>query len=252
MTSRISQLTYAIGDIHGYDDLFEAMLDRIRADAKALGERPRIVLLGDYVDRGPSSRQVLERVRLLQSAEWCDLIALMGNHEDALLRFLEEPEFGETWRDWGGTATLDSYGVAMPFMAGSEDIWSQVSRDFATAFDPAHLAMLQQMPASFQADDYLFVHAGVDPDRPLAGQDSEIFMYIRGRFLRAEQSCEYVVVHGHSPHREPVNARWRIGIDTGVYYTGVLTAMRLHGESRNLLQVSRNMDHITRPPPVFF
>ncbi len=251
MTSRIAQLTYAIGDIHGYDDLFERMIDRIREDAEALGERPRIVLLGDYIDRGPSSRQVLERVRGLLTADWCDVVALMGNHEEALLRFLEEPEFGDTWRDWGGATTLDSYGVVMPYIARSMEIWQQVSRAFAAKFDPAHLEMLRAMLSSFQADDYLFVHAGVDPDRPLAEQTGATFMYIRGRFLRADQSCEYVVVHGHSPHKVPVNTRWRIGIDTGVYYSGILTAMRLHGQERELIQVSREMD-MDRPSPVFF
>ena len=251
MTSRIAQLTYAIGDIHGYDDLFERMIDRIREDAEALGERPRIVLLGDYIDRGLASRQVLDRVRNLQTASWCDVVALMGNHEEALLRFLSEPEFGDTWRDWGGAATLDSYGVVMPYMTRTPEIWEEVSRRFAEKVDPDHLALLRDMPSSFQAEDYLFVHAGVDPDRPLAEQGSATFMYIRGRFLRADQSCEHVVVHGHSPHKVPVNARWRIGIDTGVYYSGVLTAMRLHSETRELIQVKREMD-TDRPSPVFF
>ncbi|CAM3132263.1 metallophosphoesterase family protein [Asticcacaulis taihuensis] len=251
MTSRIAQLTYAIGDIHGYDDLFERMIDHIRADAEGLGERPRIVLLGDYVDRGPASRQVLDRVGRLLAADWCDVVALMGNHEEALLRFLDEPEFGDTWRDWGGAATLDSYGVVMPYMARSMEIWDEVSRRFAAKVDPAHLEMLRAMPSSFQAGDYLFVHAGVDPDRPLAEQDSATFMYIRGRFLRADQACDYVVVHGHSPHKVPANTRWRIGIDTGVYYSGVLTAMRLRGEERELIQVQQEMD-LDRAPPVFF
>ncbi|CAL4868626.1 Bis(5'-nucleosyl)-tetraphosphatase, symmetrical [Asticcacaulis sp. MM231] len=251
MTSRIAQLTYAIGDIHGYDDLFECMIDRIRIDAELIGERPRIVLLGDYIDRGPLSRQVLDRVQRLQKALWCDVVALMGNHEEALLRFLDEPEFGTTWRDWGGAATLDSYGVPMPYMAHSEAIWQAVRQDFAAKMDPDHLALLRAMPTSFQAEDYLFVHAGVDPDRPLADQNGATFMYIRGRFLRADQACEYVVVHGHSPHKVPVNTRWRIGIDTGVYYSGILTAVRLHGETRELMQVQREMD-TDRPSPVFF
>ena len=123
MNSRIAQLTYAIGDIHGYDDLFERMIERIHADSESLGERPRIVLLGDYIDRGPSSRQVLDRVGHLLAAGWCDVVALMGNHEEALLRFLDEPEFGDAWRDWGGAATLDSYGVIMPYMARSQEVW---------------------------------------------------------------------------------------------------------------------------------
>lgn len=237
MSSRISQLTYAIGDIHGYDDLFERLIATIRDDAARLGERPRIVLLGDYVDRGPSSRQVLQRILSLQRAPWCDLIALKGNHEDVLLRFLSEPDTGETWRTWGGGATLASYGVDMPFIATGADIWAQTSRAFAEALDPAHLALLNAMPASFQTDDYIFVHAGVDPDRPLEDQGPETFMYIRGRFQRAEQACQYVVVHGHTPEDPVTDLRWRVGVDSGVYFTGVLTAVRLHGDERRLLQV---------------
>ncbi len=250
MTSHIAQLTYAIGDIHGYDDLFEHMLGRVRADAERLGERPRIVLLGDYVDRGPASRQVVERIRLLLTETWCDVVALMGNHEDVMLSFLTKPEAGKYWCTWGGDTTLASYGVSVPAEREGAD-WPALSRQFAAAIDPAHLAMLHAMPAWFLAEDYLFVHAGVDPDRPLSEQDAETFMYMRGRFLKADQSCEYTVVHGHSPHREPVNTRWRIGIDTGIYYTGILTAIRLRGEDRAIIQVRKDLNP-NRPPPTFF
>lgn len=237
MSSRISRLTYAIGDIHGYDGHFERLLDRIRIDAELAGEKPCIVLLGDYIDRGPASRQVLERILRLEAAEWCDLIALKGNHEDALLRFVKEPEFGETWRDWGGAATLASYGVAMPFLTNDPQVWQDVSAAFSRAMDPAHRAMLERLPAIYQADDYLFVHAGVDPDRLLTEQGPETWMYIRGRFLRSEKACDHVVVHGHTPDDEPSNLPWRIGVDTGIYFNGILTAARLHGETRSFLRV---------------
>lgn len=252
MTSRIDRLTYAIGDIHGYDALFERLIERIRADAELIGEKPRLVLLGDYVDRGPDSRGVLERVRRLQSAGWCDLVALMGNHEDAMLRFMQEPEFGPTWREWGGAATAMSYGVQMPFMATGDNIWAGVSSAFAAAVDAEHITMLRAMPASFAAGDYLFVHAGVDPDRPLSEQGPETFMYIRGRFQRAEKACDKVVVHGHTPEREPANLAWRVGVDTGVYYSGVLTAVRLRGEERAMLQVkAESFQPSSRQPPSF-
>ncbi len=233
--SRIDRLTYAVGDLHGYDDLFERMLDRIRVDAELAGEKPRLVLLGDYVDRGPASRQVIERILRLRDASWCDLVALKGNHEEALLRFLTEPDFGDTWREWGGGATCASYGVA--YMANSAAIWEEVRDAFARAIPPEQVAALRGLPVSFQAGDYLFVHAGVNPDRPLDEQDGETFMYIRGRFLRSEKACDYVVVHGHTPVPEPENLEWRIGVDTGIYFTGVLTAVRLLGETRTLLQV---------------
>ncbi|MEI9902964.1 MAG: metallophosphoesterase [Asticcacaulis sp.] len=137
----IDRLTYAIGDIHGYDDLFERMIARIRSDAESLNETPRIVLLGDYIDRGPASRQVLERVGRLLAAPWCDAVALMGNHEEALLRFLAAPDFGETWREWGGGATCAAYGVTMPYMANSADIWHDTRDALARAIEPAQLAI---------------------------------------------------------------------------------------------------------------
>lgn len=238
MASHIPQLTYAIGDIHGYDDLFERLLDRIRADAELINERPRLILLGDYIDRGPSSRQVLERIRRMQETSWCDLTVLMGNHEDALLRFLNDPEFGHTWRIWGGAATLKSYGVDMPFLASEPVLWEDVRKDFVSAVDPVHVEMLRELPAAFQSGDYLFVHAGVDPEVPLSEQGPETFMFIRGPFQRAEKACDYVVVHGHTPEDEPANLDWRICVDTGVYFNHVLTAVRLHGDGRSFLQVS--------------
>ncbi|EGF90858.1 serine/threonine protein phosphatase 1 [Asticcacaulis biprosthecium C19] len=237
MNSRIAQLTYAIGDIHGYDALFERLLDYIRVDAELIGERPRVILLGDYIDRGPASRQVLDRILRLREATWCDLVVLKGNHEEQLLKFLADPMTGETWRIWGGAATLTSYGVSMPFLANDPGVWCDVRDDFRRAVDPVHVEMLRSLPVSFQDGDYLFVHAGVDPDRPLAEQGPETFMYIRGRFQQAEQACEYVVVHGHTPEDPVTDLRWRIGVDSGVYKVGVLTAVRLRGDNRKLLQV---------------
>ncbi len=237
MPSHITQLTYAVGDIHGYDSHFERLIDRIRIDADQASEKPRIVLLGDYVDRGPASRRVLDRILHLEAAAWCDLAVLKGNHEEALLRFLDEPAFGDTWRDWGGAATLASYDVAMPFLTSDPQVWREVSTKFAAAIDPAHRALLERLPAIDQADDYVFVHAGVDPDRHLSAQGPETWMYIRGRFLRADKACDYVVVHGHTPEDAPSNLPWRIGIDTGIYFNGVLTAVRLKGETRRFLKI---------------
>ena len=238
MSSRIAQLTYAIGDIHGYDDVFERLIDRIRVDAELLGERPRVVLLGDYIDRGPASDKVLQRILRLELAPWCDLVALKGNHEDALLRFLDEPESGETWRTWGGGATLSAYGVNIPYLCSDPEVWADVSAEFARAIDPAHLDLLRRMPAMYQADDYLFVHAGVDPETPLSEQGAETFMYIRGPFLRSEKACDFVVVHGHTPETEPTDTPWRIGVDTGIYFNGVLTAVRLRGDERTFLRAT--------------
>jgi serine/threonine protein phosphatase 1 len=232
--SHISRLTYAIGDIHGRDDLFGRLLARIRDDARADSERPRLVLLGDYVDRGAQSKDVLERIRGLQREDWCDLVVLMGNHEEALLKFLQEPDYGPAWCDYGGAATLASYGVTPPQMRTDLSAWQRARDQFKDAIAP-HLDMIQSMQLVLVEDDYLFVHAGVQPGKPLIEQGPDTFLWIRAAFLTSDKACDYVVVHGHTPQSDPSDTRWRIGVDTGAYATGVLTAVRLRGQERRFL-----------------
>lgn len=235
--SVIDRLTYAIGDIHGRFDLFERMLDRIGHDSEALAERPRIVLLGDYVDRGPASRQVLERIVRLRDEPWCDVEALTGNHEEAMLQFLRDPGYGVSWSEYGGSATLASYGVTAPALRTDPAAWTEACEALNAAIPEAHRDLLRQLKVTVRAGDYLFVHAGVSPNLPLAEQGPQEFLWIRGPFLEAERACDFVVVHGHTPEDTPTNQRWRIGLDSGAYATGVLTAMRLRREERTLLQV---------------
>jgi serine/threonine protein phosphatase 1 len=235
--SHIGRLTYGVGDIHGRADLFEKMIERIRADSAGIGEKPLIVLLGDYVDRGPASRQVLERIIQLKRESWCDVEALMGNHEEALLQFLREPGYGVSWVEYGGAATLGSYGVSVPAMRTDPEAWEAVRDAFAEALPRAHLELLAGLRVSLQADDYFFVHAGVNPDTPLEAQGPQEFLWIRAPFLASEKACDYVVVHGHTPEEEPSNRRWRIGLDTGAYATGVLTGVRLRGSDCVMVQV---------------
>ncbi len=235
--SHIGRLTYGVGDIHGRADLFEKMIARIRDDSVAMGERPQIVLLGDYVDRGPGSRQVLERIIRLKQEPWCDVEALMGNHEEALLQFLREPGYGVSWVEYGGGATLGSYGVSVPAMRTDPEAWEAVRDAFMEVLPRAHIELLSSLRVSLQSDDYFFVHAGVNPDVPLSEQGPQDFLWIRAPFLAAEKSCDYVVVHGHTPEEEPSNVRWRIGLDTGAYATGILTGIRLVRDERAVLQV---------------
>ncbi|MGZ3297661.1 MAG: metallophosphoesterase family protein [Asticcacaulis sp.] len=235
--SSIGRLTYGVGDIHGRADLFERMIMRIRADAEPFGERPLIVLLGDYVDRGPSSCQVLERILRLQQEDWCEVQALMGNHEEALLQFMREPGYGVSWVEYGGASTLASYGVAVPQMRTDPAAWEEARDMLLSVMPRSHLDLLTSLKVMLQVDDYLFVHAGVNPDVPLSEQGPQDFLWIRAPFLTSPKSCDYVVVHGHTPEDEPANERWRIGLDTGAYATGTLTAMRLRGDKRDVVQV---------------
>jgi len=235
--SRIGRLAYAIGDIHGRLDLFDRMIGSIRADEMAVAERPLIVLLGDYIDRGPDSAAVLSRILELQKETWCDVEILLGNHEESLLKFLYTAQHGPAWVDYGGGSTLGSYGVALPASRTDLAQWEVTRQAFADALPEAHLNLLRSMKYLLKADDYIFVHAGVHPDQPLEAQGPETFLWVRGIFTEAEKACDYVVVHGHTPEDEPVDKRWRIGIDSGAYATGVLTAVRLKDVSRRIIQI---------------
>lgn len=235
--SSIGRLVYAIGDIHGRLDLFERMLAHIRADELAALECPLIVLLGDYVDRGPDSAGVLERIIRLKEEGWCDVELLLGNHEESLLKFLHSAQHGPSWVDYGGGSTLGSYGVPLPGSRTDMMQWEETRVAFAAALPAAHEALLREMKYLVRIDDYVFVHAGVRPDVPLEEQGVDTFLWVRGAFMAAEKACNYVVVHGHTPEDAPTNKRWRIGIDSGAYATGVLTAVRLKDSSRHIIQV---------------
>jgi serine/threonine protein phosphatase 1 len=236
--SKIDRLTYAIGDVHGCYEAFCHLLSEIKKDARAVGEKPRVILLGDYIDRGPHSREVLERIIDLSREEWCDLEVLIGNHEMIMLNFLLDPLYGPSWVEYGGGATLLSYGLQPPKSRTSNEDWEEIRQAFSKVVPASHLKLLTEASLKFQAGDYLFVHAGVKPGTPLADQGAETLLWIRKEFLVATKACEYVVVHGHTPTEEAVNQTWRIGVDTGAYATGMLSCVRLNNTSRKIISAS--------------
>lgn len=234
----VDRLTYAIGDIHGRADLFSKMIDMIREDSYAYQEKPRVVLLGDYIDRGPASDKVLEMILKLKDEIWCDLEVLMGNHEMSLVNFLEDPESGATWVQHGGGTTLMNYGVQAPPMRSEAEAWIEARDQFGANLPHAHLEAICAMKLIVYGGDYVFVHAGVKPGVALDEQDAMTLLWIRAEFLSSPKACDYVVVHGHTPTPEPFNATWRIGVDTGAYATGVLTCVRLHAETRQFMHIT--------------
>lgn len=236
--SSIDRLTYAIGDIHGRQDLFRAMLELIQNDAETLGERARLVLLGDYIDRGPASSIVLETIVELRNYNWCDLTVLLGNHEYFLVKFLMDYSSGEAWIENGGLTFLSSYGLRPPRNRSERDQWRELRDDMLSTIPRPHLRMLYDSQLYLIAGDYMFVHAGVKPGVPIETQDASTLLWIRDEFLQSKRACEYVVVHGHSAKTQPENLPWRIGIDTGAYATDTLTAVRLNENQRGILQVS--------------
>ncbi|MFT3997814.1 MAG: metallophosphoesterase family protein [Asticcacaulis sp.] len=241
----IDMPTYAIGDIHGRYDLFEKMLAALWADSQSQGQPCRLVLLGDYVDRGPASAQVIERIDgLLKSPEvravWSEIVVLRGNHEATLLEFLRDSACGPVWMEYGGLATLASYNVRPPATRNDTEGWESARETFNAAFPESHRRLLEASQLCYIAGDYVFVHAGVRPGEPLELQGEETLLWIRGEFLESRRACEKVVVHGHTPEEQAALLPWRIGLDTGAYATGRLSAVRLKGTERQLIQVGPN------------
>lgn len=230
-------VVWAIGDVHGRLDLLEPLLDAIEADAAAsTAARKVVVMLGDYVDRGPDSRGVIERLLRLPNDGDRERRFLRGNHEERMLAFLSEPDLGPGWCDYCGREAMRSYGVASPAMRGDADGWAEAAQSLAEAMGPPHRAFLRDLEYSVEIGDYFFAHAGARPGVPLAAQASNDLMWIRNAFLVDAEPFERIVVHGHTPEGEAVSDYRRIGLDTGAYATGVLSAVRLEGAERELIQ----------------
>lgn len=239
------RLIYAVGDIHGQLELLDRLLDVIAADIALLGreDRPVLIFVGDYVDRGPHSKGVCDRLIALKAASAqagaFEVRTLMGNHEQTMLSFLDNPDAGAAWVEFGGAETLVSYGVSRPAARASAEAWLETQVQLQRQLPTAHLTFLRGLELSASYGDYLFVHAGVRPGVPLEQQNPEDIMWIRGDFLSQSHGLGCVVVHGHTPDEQPFIGPDRINIDTGAYATGVLTAVRLSGDAPTILQARK-------------
>lgn len=231
---------YAIGDIHGCDDLLGDLLGRIRADAAGAPQRRKLLLfLGDYVDRGPDSAAVVERLSHGSPAGF-DAVFLMGNHEDLMLRFLADPAEGRSWLRNGGRETAASYGVSTAGIGhgGASELGKlDTMRDaLEVSLPPSHRAFLESLLPVHREGGYLFAHAGIRPGVPLAKQNVEDLLWIREPFLSSPDDHGAVVVHGHTPVDAVEMRPNRINVDTGAVWSGRLTALVLHGGERRLIQ----------------
>lgn len=217
---------YAIGDIHGRLDLLDDLLGQIAEDVALAppGLRCKVVYLGDIVDRGHDSRGVIERLLHAPAPAGVDPVFLMGNHERILLNFLDAPAEAAPWLDYGGLACLHSYGVAASLGLRDPDRLTVVRDAFADALPAAHLHFLRSMRQTHRSGDYLFVHAGIRPGVPLERQVEEDLLWIREPFLGSRKDHGVRVVHGHSVTEQPQVRDNRIGIDTGAFAGGPLTA----------------------------
>ncbi|WP_068118248.1 metallophosphoesterase family protein [Tropicimonas marinistellae] len=215
---------YVVGDIHGRFDLLKALMAKLAEDHDSLprdGRKPRLIFLGDYVDRGDRSRDVLEA--LVHFGD--DAIMLKGNHEVALLNFLDDPEGNRSWLRFGGLQTLASYHVPIPSVNGPRhklrDTAAQLREHMGR-----HADFLRTLPLSYLSGNVLCTHAGVDPSNPMK-LDEEAMLWGRSEFVEMDGVDDFLVVHGHYDAPEPVVTQRRICLDTGAYYSGRLTAARI-------------------------
>lgn len=220
---------YVVGDVHGRLDLLDELLGKIEAEAgRTSGAEVLLVFVGDIIDRGPNSAQVVERLRTYRHSG-IRPIFLLGNHEEVLLRVLEgDAELITKWRWFGGNECLQSYGVDVKRMASGPDALAAVR----SAIPKDHVDFLKGFGDTFRFGDYLFVHAGLRPGVALAAQTQQDLRWIRGPFLDDDSDHGFVVVHGHTIINHVEERSNRIGIDTGAYTTGILTALAIEENRR--------------------
>lgn len=227
------QRVYVVGDVHGRLDLFEALVAAIEADDRKRGEAvTTIVLLGDLVDRGPHSAGVVALARELHARRPVRILA--GNHEEMFLQSFDDRNLLRHFLKHGGRETLLSYGISR--QRYNESTLEELQHLMHEAVPEEDREFLRGFEDFMVMGDYLFVHAGILPERPLEDQSRHDLLWIRDRFLRHSAPHSHVVVHGHTIC-DTVDERCnRIGIDTGAFRSGRLTALVLEGETRRYIQ----------------
>jgi len=227
---------YVIGDIHGRSDLLDKITNEIKRD---LAEHPIdkavSITLGDYVDRGPDSCGVLDR--LAQNSFPTPYIALKGNHEELFEAFMTDPAVGPQWRHLGGLETLHSYGVPVGSLMRGKG-FAEASDALRNAVPKKHLEFLSSLQLSFATSRYFLCHAGVRPSVPLEQQQASDMLWIRDEFLNSRKNFGKIVVHGHTPVEQPEVLPNRINVDTGAFATGRLTCLVLERRTWRFLFTS--------------
>lgn len=235
------RVLYAVGDVHGELDLLDRLLAKIAADhaEHAADLDPVTIFLGDYIDRGSDSRGVVDRLLSREDSAGMERRCLLGNHEQAMLNFLENPESGAGWLDYGGMATLAGYGMTPHIGAISRRDLVRLRDELAERLPPEHYEWLKALEPWVAYGDYAFAHAGIRPGRPLAAQTLDDLLWIRKPFLESRARHEKVIVHGHTITPTPLVLNNRIAVDTGAYATGVLTAVALQADRMRMLHATR-------------
>jgi len=229
-----NQRIYCIGDIHGRADLLTRLHEKIQIDSELYKGKKTIVYLGDYVDRGDQSSQVME-ILLSNPLDDFETVFIKGNHEQAMLDFIEYPGAAAAWLSFGGRETLNSYGIPLAYIPSMNEV-GKIAKKLQEKLPESHRSFMINAVHSWQCGSYFFVHAGIRPGVSLDQQSTEDLLWIRDDFLGSTLSHGAIIVHGHSINMLPELLPNRIGIDTGAFLTGVLTCLILEGDGQRLLQ----------------
>lgn len=225
---------YVVGDVHGCLDQLLSLERKIQADAARIPGPKLIVMLGDYVDRGPASAQVLDHLTA-EAPGGFDRICLAGNHEVMMLGYLEGKESRSHWLSLGADATFASYGIDHRRLRELYKDGDGIDDMIRDTIPPAHVAFLRSLPVLVSAPGFLFVHAGIRPGVELANQKDEDLVSIRSEFYTKAHLLDRLVVHGHTPVERPMLDGKRLNIDTGAYFSGRLTAVRFWQSKARIL-----------------
>lgn len=232
---------FAIGDVHGCLEELKALHQLIMNDLAANPVKNyKIIHLGDYVDRGPQSCGCIQFL-LDMTRENQNVLCFKGNHEDKFLKFLREPiETVDSFLTYGGEECAISYGVKPPDNALSDEQTISFCEEMRKAIPIEHTDFLENLPTSYIAGDYMFVHAGIRPGVPLDAQDDYDLMWIRKDFLPHKEPFEKVIIHGHTPHHHVRVETNRINIDTMAFSTGKLTCLVLEADQYRFLETGKS------------
>lgn len=225
---------YAIGDVHGRLDLLQQMHRLIGSD---LDQRPthdwRIIHLGDYIDRGPSSKEVLDFLVEMSSRD-DRIISLLGNHDDGFLTYLTTGDIAGIFALHGGTETARSYGVQIDFT--DADLACRGHAALVKAVPQSHIDFIRAMPRSVEFGDFFFCHAGINPASPLSAQDPEDLIWIRTAFLKWTTPFEKVIIHGHTPQGAIDIHPNRVNLDTYAWESGQLSAIVIDDTEKRFIE----------------
>lgn len=220
-----SVVFYAVGDVHGCLSQLKEMDILIASDVQ-LGDKI-VVMLGDYVDRGPASAQILDYLNAPSPAGF-RRICLAGNHEEMMLSFLEDPSANTGWLDYGGFETLRSYGIDTAEIAANRTKPKKLAQILESHIPGDHVEFLRQLPVMVCSPSYVMVHGGLRQGVPIADQLDHDLMWLRaGGNPTAGQLGGRILIHGHTPVSVPFVTPHRICVDTQAYQTGVLSAVRV-------------------------